>query len=869
MVIFGHGRHLALLVGMAVPAAIAPAPAHAEAGPSRSYDLPAQPLSDALVAVGRVSGWEVIVSSSDVSGKQAPPLKGTFTVRQAVQTLLDGSGLVAEVSNGTVLIRGRAQAPGPVEPDSAGPAADIVVTGSRIRGAAPTSPLISVSREAMRDAGQSDLGEAMRSVPQNFSGGQNPGVAIGNFPSGSFNLNSASSLNLRGLGPDATLTLLNGRRLAYGGAGQSVDISAIPIDAVDRVEIVAYGASALYGSDAVGGVANVILKRDYEGAAVSARWGAATDGGDLEQQYGALVGQRWAIGGVIATYDYARNTAIKARQRGYTASLDDTSTLYPLQESHSALLSAHQELGEAVTLSLDTLFNRRRHRVTAPFTTTAPFDFFGSDARARTTSFALAPSLAVEVAPGWSIRADFVHGLDRTRYSTVIAAGGARLYDTHGCYCNTLTSAEISADGKLVDLPAGPIRVALGGGYRRNALDYSRARTNFRPITTPTQRFHASQESVYAYGEIHLPLVSPEMGIAWIERFSVTGALRYERYRGMDEVVTPKIGAVFAPTPDFELKASWGKSFKAPTLYQQYLSQDTYLYDVEGFGTGYPADSTVLYRAGGNPDLEPERATNWTATLGLHPRALPGLEVEFSAFRIRYRQRVIEPITSAAGVLDNPLFGNLITFTPSMVEIDEAIASAAMGLTNNSSGAFDPANVVAIIDNRFRNVARQSVKGVDLSLRYRHQWEGGDSLTFTGAASYLDSRQQLIPGQATSDLAGTLFNPPHLRARGGLVWNRDGLTLAAFVSHIGGVTDERQAPHEKIEGQTPVDLTLRYRTGNTEGMLSGLELALSAQNIFNDKPSLIRTASAHFTPYDSTNYSPIGRFVSFSVIKRW
>ena len=858
-----------MLAGIAIPAAIAPVATHAEAGPSRSYDLPAQPLSDALLAVGRASGWEVMVASSDVAGRQAPPLKGMFTIRQAMDALLEGSDLGAEVGNGTVIIRGRTQAPGPVEPDPATSSEGIVVTCSRIRGAAPTSPVVSVSREAMRDAGQSDLGEAMRSVPQNFSGGQNPGVAIGNFPNGSFNLNSASSLNLRGLGPDATLTLLNGRRLAYGGAGQSVDISTIPIDAVDRVEIVADGASALYGSDAVGGVANVILNRDYDGAAVSARWGAATDGGDVQQQYGAVVGQRWSTGGVIATYDYAHSTAIKARQRDYTVNLDDTSTLYPFRESHSALLSAHQELGEAVTLSLDTLFNRRRHRVTAPFTTTAPFDFFGSDARARTTSFAFAPSLEVEVAPGWSIRADFVHGLDRTHYSTLVAVGGVKLYDTHGCYCNTLTSAELSADGKLLDLPAGAIRVALGGGYRRNALDYSRARSNFRPITTPTQRFHASQESVYAYGEIHIPLVSPEMDVPWVERFSVTGALRYERYRGMDEVVTPKIGAVFAPTPDFEFKASWGKSFKAPTLYQQYLSQDAYLYDVEGFGSGYPAGSTVLYRGGGNPDLEPEHATNWTATLGLHPRALAGFDLALSTFAIRYRSRVIEPITSAAGVLDNPLFRDLVILAPSLSEIDEAVASAAMGLTNNSSGAFDPANVVAIIDNRFRNVARQRVKGVDLSFRYRHQWESGESLTFTGSASYIDSRQQLIRGQASSDLAGTLFNPPHLRARGGLVWNGSGLTLAAFVSHIGGVTDKRQEPHEKIGGQTPIDLTLRYRTDEGEGLLSGLELAVSAQNIFNDKPSLIRTASAHFTPYDSTNYSPVGRFVSLSATKRW
>src|SRR5690606_28265351 len=94
-----------------------------------------------------------------------------------------------------------------------------------------------------------------------------------------------SSLNLRGLGPDATLTLLNGRRLAYGGVVHAVDIGAIPVEAVDRVEIVPDGASAIYGSDAVGGVGNVVLKRDYQGVAVGLRYGGATEGGLATREY--------------------------------------------------------------------------------------------------------------------------------------------------------------------------------------------------------------------------------------------------------------------------------------------------------------------------------------------------------------------------------------------------------------------------------------------------------------------------------------------------------------------------------------------------------------------------------------------------------
>src|SRR3546814_15866788 len=93
------------------------------------------------------------------------------------------------------------------------------------------------------------------------------------------NLTGGSALNLRGLGPDASLTLLNGRRMAYGGIAPAIDISAIPVEAVDRIDIVAHGASAISGSDALGAVANDVLRRVFDGFALGARSGTAPGGG--------------------------------------------------------------------------------------------------------------------------------------------------------------------------------------------------------------------------------------------------------------------------------------------------------------------------------------------------------------------------------------------------------------------------------------------------------------------------------------------------------------------------------------------------------------------------------------------------------------
>jgi len=856
-----------LLSGTATSLLVAVPCAMAQSGERQVYDLPAQPLGEALRAVARKSDRQLAADPEALEGLQAAALTGEYTAEEAVRALLRKSGLRVVFSGRTIIVRGRS-APPRDEIVRAADDSDIVVTGSRLRGTPAMSPVVTIGQDDIRNAGQADLGEAIRSLPQSFGGGQNPGVAIGSFGAGTTNLNSASSLNLRGLGSDASLTLLNGRRLAYGGANQAVDISAIPVDAVEKIEIVTDGASAIYGSDAVGGVANVILKRDYKGAAISARIGGAIQGGDFEQKYSAVAGTRWSSGGVIATYDFSRNTAISAHQRDYTRNLDATSTLYPFQKAHAVLVSGYQALGEDVEVSLDALYNDRRHRVLAPFSTTAPYSFYGSEAKARTKMFTIAPSIKANAIAGWTIALDAVRGESRARYSTLVASGGANLYDTHGCYCSTLTSIELHGDGALFEMPAGSVRVALGAGYRRNELDYSRERTNFRPVTTPGQYFHGKQESVYGFGEVFIPIVSPAQDLSYLRRVNVTAALRYEDYRGMGSVATPKLGLMIAPTDDFDLKGSWGKSFKAPTLYQQYLSQDTYLYNVTGYGVGYPAGSTVLYRAGGNSALEPERARNLTATLSLHPVSIEGLQLELSAFHIRYSQRVTEPIISAAGILSNPAYASLVTLAPSQAAIDEAINAAAFGLTNYSSGAYNPANIVAIIDNRFTNVTRQTIKGLDISAAYR--WQLGDgSLRVTGAASYLESRQKLVATQPSSQQAGTIFNPPHLRIRASAVWNHDVLTMAAYVSHIGKVTDIRQSPVQSVEGQTPIDLSVTYRFDPAAGVLGNVEMTLSVQNVLNDEPSIIKTQSAHFTPYDSTNYSGIGRFASITLTKRW
>ncbi|QCI78812.1 TonB-dependent receptor [Hankyongella ginsenosidimutans] len=94
-----------------------------------------------------------------------------------------------------------------------------------------------------------------------------------------------------------------------------------------------------------------------------------------------------------------------------------------------------------------------------------------------------------------------------------------------------------------------------------------------------------------------------------LARLDASAAVRYERYPGIDAVAVPKFGLIYAPVHGLDVKVSWGKSFRAPTLLQQYQVQSALLYPVTSVGgAGYPATATALYVTGGNPALTPAPA---------------------------------------------------------------------------------------------------------------------------------------------------------------------------------------------------------------------------------------------------------------------
>src|SRR5262245_63485299 len=162
------------------------------------------------------------------------------------------------------------------------PPTEVVITGSRI--ARPSdfespSPVITVDRDAIDKSGFSNLQQLFDRVPANGNGAFS---TRGNNQDST--ANGAASISLRGLGADATLVLMNGRRIAISSFAENVttnfvDINSIPVAAIERIEVLKDGSSAVYGSDEVAGVINIILRKNFEGFEASAGYGAA-DGYD-------------------------------------------------------------------------------------------------------------------------------------------------------------------------------------------------------------------------------------------------------------------------------------------------------------------------------------------------------------------------------------------------------------------------------------------------------------------------------------------------------------------------------------------------------------------------------------------------------------
>ncbi len=851
------------------------------------WNIPAQPLTDALIAWSEQSNYVILIQDDLAAGVKSRALIGSYTSFEALERLLSPSTLTYKIRNDTTLVVTPRLQPASLQTDrqqtrfamaeqetsavaerraSAQPEAErieqggasgetdeVVVTGTRIRGAQPAAPLRVVTRTQIDQSGFGDVGDLVRSFPEVFAGGQNPGVIASTGGAGNQNVSNASTVNLRGIGTDATLVLLNGRRLAGDTFFQAVDISGIPLAAVERVEIVADGASSLYGSDAVAGVVNFILRDDFEGAELTGRVGGATRGGAFEQTYAALGGAE--VGGVhlLANYEYAKQNGLTAGDRDLTSDAVPGAHLLRPQERHSLFLSAGGDLTDRLAFSTDAILSKRNvDYLHQPFETAAPLHI-----STDTPAFTVGSTLEWKATDRWRLALNGVVSASRNDGWTRSPAS-----DSNTRYENALGYGEILVEGAIGGLPGGDIRTAFGGGWRHE--DYERSSE-----TTPSLAVSGDREIRYAFAEALIPVVEESEDRFLLRSLMISLAGRFEDYSDFGSTTTPKVGVRYEPFTGLTLRGTWGESFRAPSFQQLFSAQTAILYPASVFSQ--PGGGEVIFATGGNPDLGPERSRSWTAGADFDADFDGDAPLTLSAtfFAIDYDDRVVVPVSPGATALINPAFSDFVERDPAADRQAELIAGVSR-FVNLTGAPYDPASVVAIVNNAQQNAMSQTVRGVDIS--YRQFFDlSGSSLTAFANTTWLDIRQQNVPSFPETVQSGTIANPPDWRARGGLTWEMSGLAATGIVNYVSGAADTGVTPNEDIAAWTTVDANLAYDFGQQAGALSDLRIALSVTNLFDRDPPYAFSPSLlqQGIYFDSTTSSPLGRIVAVTLRKRF
>lgn len=298
-----------------------------------NFNLPAMDLCTALIEFYHQSGVPVLFAPpGDECHLRTQPVFGELEPRDALARALAGTGLVLEQMADGILITGSQRARDPPLNGDKSAASDntiglgmseVLVTGSMIHGellrgvADLRAPVLYLAEKDFNGAASPTVQDVLYALPVNSLNAPREDYLerVDNYQFG-------SAVNLRGLGVGATLVLVNGRRQPVSGvSGDFVDISNIPLSAVERIEILQDAASTSYGSDAIGGVVNIIMRDDTQGIETQARIGG-TPNGRNEVMASVLGGTHWDNGRLVVSYQYLHATALAAAQRQYAADAD-------------------------------------------------------------------------------------------------------------------------------------------------------------------------------------------------------------------------------------------------------------------------------------------------------------------------------------------------------------------------------------------------------------------------------------------------------------------------------------------------------------------------------------------------------------------
>lgn len=853
---------------------------------------------------------------------------------------------------------GSAAMTGPAWPQSAPPdnAQRIEITGSAIRriDAETAVPVTVLKFEELKAAGVTSVEQVLATVSA-MQTTQTTSQVVGAGTGG------ASFADLRGIGPSKTLVLLNGRRIANNALFSSApDLNTIPFAALERVEVLRDGASALYGTDAIGGVINFITRKSFTG-------GSITVGGDKPQHPGGRItvgNLGFGVGdlstdryNVFGYLDMQREDAISGSQRTYGANGKTSPTTFPgtyfqnagsanpaapdcsgqylkkkdadncvynpnlwldyqpKSERASGMLRGTLQLGEDHQFSLEYFFSKSQ--VTS---TIAPVPYGNLQVNPGTPYYpgngitppapagvALDPTKPITVrfrdepnggrqgqtdntqqrlvaafegtVAGW----DYQTGLSFNENKVVDKLIGGYTDGTiisQGVLDGTINpfGPQTAAGAALLDSAAvrGTLQTARGtvvsydargsrelgdwfGSGRKSALAIG---AEFRhesfvnlgnpPFDTLVVASTGFDPATNNQGARTVAALYAELNMTPVKSLELTASLRHDRYSDFGSSTNPKLGFRWQPTQPLLLRGSYSTGFRAPSLYELHAA-NTYTNTANTWddpvrcpgGTPLPgvpqaANCGVqfLTLTGGNPALQPEKATNTTIGLVFEPFADASIGADF--WWIRTTQQI-------GAIDDNTAFGDPVKYAYLFHRAPDGSLS--------TDGSQCPGANCGYVELTTQNLGGINTNGVDLSATWRMRTAGVGTFRFALNSTYVMryEYQNEVNGPWIQNVGiysgvGPIFRWQHTLNGS---WNFGPVALGLTGHYKSGYLDE--TPPNHVGAYTTFDLYGSWQP------IKPVTLTLGVRNLTDAKPPFSNQATTFQQGYDPRFADAVGR----------
>ncbi|WP_275629408.1 TonB-dependent receptor [Pseudomonas sp. 273] len=828
---FALGSLAALFLGSALAA-----------GPSQAYHIASGPLDEVLLSISRQSG-QVISFTPEVGRYSSSAVDGTYSAQQAVDAALRGTGLQLQVSEDCAFVVRKAgnggQGATGAAADSSIPALDrVVAIGTRRQDATAltsSAPVDVIDAKELVQTGATSLNQALFQLLPSFNFPQNQSATRGQDPKGA---------SLRGLSPDQTLVLVNGKRrhasavvnisggVPFIGA-QSVDLDMIPISAIDHVEVLRDGASAQYGSDAIAGVINIVLKERDSGGQANAQLGKYSQGDGFSKSTDGWYGLALPGDGFLTlSFNGLNNKPDDIGEKYYAdGELQDPRWGGASREKFN--LAANGEIGLSDAWRLYS------------------FGTFGRDTSYNNTPPLLAsnPNNVPEIYPNGTIPQYRYHYEDASltlgsRYEDE-SLGRFDLSATYGRDKHTERASDTVNPSYGVASPTSFDVATLINEQTNLNLDYSRdvaVDWAFKPVTLSAglawrderYRLEEGDFASYSYGGIDGVQVGAVQASGLMpddadtytrqvsglylglenqltERFQFGLAARTEHYSDFGDTTTGKLSARYELTPQLGLRATINNAYRAPTLGQIGTSWTTTT-NVGADGNPVltrmlPVDNPAA-RALGAQKLKPEKSDNYSLGLVWRPSEQASLTID--AYQIDIRDRILY----SGGI-----------FGPEAERI----------LTEAGYGQYSWAQFMT-------NAADTRTRGVDVVGKYNLELGAYGNLALSAGYTKTRTRVQQIHGNpngfatVTRESEGYLEHGyPQDKLVFGAVHSFGPWTISLYETRFGRyrkyAADESAAQYDQtFSAQWITDLDLNYAFNRS------LKVSVGANNLFDSHP---------------------------------